>query len=104
MAEELLEQGERDERLYEVLLRYLEDSDSGLRPDAKEMLDRHPEFAADLKEFLAAEEQVEHLAAPLREVAKSVLQNTIHAGETPDLNLDESALRAKGVRRLWRWL
>jgi serine/threonine protein kinase len=57
---------EREERLHEVLLAYLEADARGQAPDMREFLDAHAEFAEELSEFLACRQRVESIVAPLR--------------------------------------
>jgi serine/threonine protein kinase len=58
---------DRDERLNEVLLEYVEAVQQGQPPDRTRFVAEHPEFADELKEFFAARDQVDRLAAPIRE-------------------------------------
>jgi hypothetical protein len=60
---------EREKRLNQVLLAYLEAIQEGRVPDRRQLLSDHPEFTEELKEFLALRDQIDRLAAPLREVA-----------------------------------
>ena len=73
---------ERDERLQEVLLAYVEAAENGPAPNREEFLARHPEFAAELAEFFANQDQFDGLAAPLRWVAQAMLQATPLPGDT----------------------
>src|SRR6516165_9849569 len=57
----------REERLGEIAFAYLHSLENGQAPDAQDWLKRYPEFAADLTQFLADEETLENLAAPLRQ-------------------------------------
>jgi WD40 repeat protein/serine/threonine protein kinase len=61
------ESSERDRRLDEVITAYLKAIEAGEMPDRQEWLARHPDLAADLAAFLTAQDQVDQLAAPLRE-------------------------------------
>jgi serine/threonine-protein kinase len=65
--------GEAD-RLYEVLLNYLESLERGCRPDAAALLAGHPEFAPELQEFLETQDRVEGLTAPLRQMSQAIVQ------------------------------
>ncbi len=58
---------EREERLNEVLLDYLEAEACGQAPDTQQFLENHPEFADDLADFLACRQRVENIVAPLRD-------------------------------------
>ena len=42
-------------------------------PDATEWLARHPEYATELKEFLATHNRIENLAAPVRQLSGEIL-------------------------------
>src|SRR5262245_44620366 len=57
---------DREEQLTAILLEYVEAVQAGATPDRRELLVRHPEFAAELREFFAGRDQLELLAAPLR--------------------------------------
>ncbi len=65
-----------EERLYEVLLDYLESSERGSPPDTAELLGRHPEFAPEIKEFLDTQNQIHDLTAPVRQASLSLMQAT----------------------------
>jgi serine/threonine-protein kinase len=69
-----MDPGARDERLYEVLLDYLESSEQGARPDPAEWLGRHPEFAPELREYLETQNHLDGLTAPVRQLAQDVLK------------------------------
>src|SRR5258708_22737361 len=62
-------QSQREDLLNRVLLAYVEAVQQGRAPDRRQLLSRYPEIAADLKEFFALRDQIDHLAAPLREAA-----------------------------------
>ncbi|HWG42256.1 MAG TPA: serine/threonine-protein kinase [Gemmataceae bacterium] len=59
---------EREERLHEVLLAYLEAEARGQAPDTRQFLEAHVEFAEELADFLASRQRVESIIAPLRDV------------------------------------
>src|SRR5262245_58783375 len=61
----------REQRLQEVLVAYLEAVERGQPPEARELLARHPEFAAELTELLANHARLDGLAAPLRAIAEA---------------------------------
>src|SRR5713226_7681592 len=67
MSNESLESPERQERLQEILLGYVEAAQAGAAPDRASFLAAHPEFAADIVEFLASYDKLNRMAAPLRE-------------------------------------
>src|SRR5262249_10556953 len=57
---------DREQRLAEILLTYVEAAEAGQAPDRRELLSRHPEVATELAEFFAGRDEVEQGAAPLR--------------------------------------
>jgi serine/threonine-protein kinase len=61
----------RNQRLQEVLVAYLEAAERGQAPSSEDLLARHPEFAAELAEFLTNRAHLDGLAAPLRAVAEA---------------------------------
>ena len=65
------ELSERDERLGEIVFACLQAIEQGQPLDHREVLARHPEFAAELAEFFAERAELQRLAAPLREVARA---------------------------------
>src|SRR5688572_4911943 len=67
MSADPTDAGRKLERLEEILLGYVEAAQTGAVPDRQTLLARHPEFAQDIVEFLASYDQVNRLAAPLRE-------------------------------------
>jgi serine/threonine protein kinase len=70
MNGEQTETTDRDERLNAVLLAYVEALERGETPNRYELLAANPEFAAELLEFFKGRDQVDQLAAPLREAAR----------------------------------
>src|SRR5947209_17318373 len=60
---------EREGRLDEVLATFVEALDSGLLPDRREWLVRHPEFYDELTDFFSGHDALERIAAGLRDVA-----------------------------------
>jgi serine/threonine protein kinase/Leucine-rich repeat (LRR) protein len=72
----------REERLFEVLLDYLESSEHGRPPDSAEWLARHPEFAPELREFLDTHSRLENLTEPVRSMSR-ILRETVHSVPSP---------------------
>jgi serine/threonine protein kinase len=60
-------QTERDERLQEVLLAFLEAQERGEVPDPLPILATHPDLADDLAAFIAGQDRLVQLASALRE-------------------------------------
>jgi serine/threonine protein kinase len=58
---------EREDRLNEILLAYVEALQAGQAPDQGQLLADHPEFRAELAAFFEGHNEVERLVAPLRE-------------------------------------
>jgi hypothetical protein len=56
----------REQRLYVILLNYMEAVERGDAADAAELVAGHPEFAAELQAYLEASEWLELLMARLR--------------------------------------
>src|SRR5215468_2997031 len=70
MAEGHSEVVEKDRRLDEVVFAYLRDAEAGRAPGRDEWLAQHPDLAGELTDFLANQERLERLAAPLRQVTR----------------------------------
>jgi serine/threonine protein kinase len=62
---------DRETRLNAVLLECLEALQEDRAADRRELLARHPEFTDELKEFFSLREQIDRLAAPVRDAAFS---------------------------------
>src|SRR6516165_9134499 len=67
MRDEITESLQAQERLHEILLSYVESAQAGAAPDRLAFLAAHPEFAADISEFLASYHQLNRMVTPLRE-------------------------------------
>jgi serine/threonine protein kinase len=67
MNEETADSPQEHDRLQEILLRYVEAAEAGSAPDRQTFLAAHPEFAAEISQFLAGYHQLNRMAAPLRE-------------------------------------
>src|SRR6185503_21202042 len=57
---------DHQERLNQVLANYLEAAETGTAPDRDTWLAGHPDLAAELADFLTAQERVDHFAGPFR--------------------------------------
>jgi serine/threonine protein kinase len=80
MTRELTNGSERERRLNEVLLAFVEAAQAGRPPDRREVLAAHPDLRAELEEFFAGHDAVERLAEPLREAAREGLFPTEDPG------------------------
>jgi hypothetical protein len=60
---------DREQRLQEVLLAYLEGIEAGQQPDRQHFLGGHSDLAVELSEFFAQQDKLKRLAEPLRRVA-----------------------------------
>jgi serine/threonine protein kinase/ketosteroid isomerase-like protein len=67
MSEDIAKLPQSQERLQEILLKYVEAAEAGAAPDHGSVIAAHPEFAQDIGEFLANYDQLKHMTAPLRE-------------------------------------
>src|SRR5438270_11492045 len=57
---------EREQRFQEVIADYLEEQEAGRAGDLPALLLRHPDLADEITAFFAHQDQVAHLAGPLR--------------------------------------
>jgi eukaryotic-like serine/threonine-protein kinase len=80
MADEPMSPAEREQLLDGLVAAYFEAAEGGQRPDSAQWLARHPELAQELAEFFAAQDRLERVAAPLRQVAQ--------AAAAPDETID----------------
>jgi serine/threonine-protein kinase len=97
---EVLDPIDSDERLAQILLDYLESAENGPRPDAAEVITRHPEFATELQDFLETQNQIESLTAPVRQVAQEIIQASRHGQDLAPEAAPPPAGPARPARRL----
>lgn len=62
----MIPESEREQRLSEVLLDYVEMWEAGREPNRQQVLAAHPDLRAELEAFLASHDEMERLTAPLR--------------------------------------
>src|ERR1700722_14454767 len=89
----------REDRLYEVLLAFVEAREAGLEPDQSELLKAHPDLYDDLVAFFSSHDEVERLTAPLRDLG---LQNKDGRSEYPLTNTLNAELGRLGDFQLIR--
>jgi serine/threonine protein kinase len=63
----------RDDRLNDVLLNYLEVCETGREPDRAALLAAHPDLREDLATFFAGRDEIERLAGPVRDHGRQSL-------------------------------
>src|SRR5690348_15578718 len=88
-------EAERDLRLNEILLRYVEAVEAGEAPEQREFLIRHPDFATELRDFFAGRERIQQLASPLRTAAQAVMFAQAPPSETEPRSFGEFELLAE---------
>jgi hypothetical protein len=62
---------DREERLNEVLLAYMDEFEAGRTPARQQLLKQHPDLRPDLEAFFAGHDEIERLVAPLREPSRT---------------------------------
>jgi WD40 repeat protein/serine/threonine protein kinase len=70
MALETGNNEEREQRLQEILVHYVDALEQGHAPDPKEFLSRYPEFAPELEDYFAGCRQLDQFSAPLQGVVR----------------------------------
>jgi hypothetical protein len=68
---ERADKGGREQRLYEIVLGYLEAAERGETADPAELQGSHPEFAAELQGFLESCGWLERLTEPLQRALRA---------------------------------
>jgi serine/threonine protein kinase len=77
---------EREERLNEALLAYVEAREAGRKPDRGQLLASYPDLRSELEEFIANHNEMERLAVALREGDETGAEPRADAGvDAPDL-------------------
>jgi eukaryotic-like serine/threonine-protein kinase len=80
---------DRDQQLMLILDAYLQAVESGTAPDRREWLAQHPEFAAELSQFLDEQESLMKLTEPLHAVAARAGLATALGSDCPEAKRNE---------------
>jgi len=78
---------DRDDRLNEVLLAYVEACESGREPDRAELLTAHPDLRDDLAAFFTGRDEIERLAGPVRNHNRHTVDDAPENRSVPDSEL-----------------
>ncbi len=89
-----------EDRLYEVLLGFVESREAGREPDRCELLKAHPDLHDDLSAFFASHDEVERLTAPLRDLG--LQREDDRSGHSPAVSPLNSELGRLGDFQLLR--
>jgi eukaryotic-like serine/threonine-protein kinase len=68
MTEDTSGESGREQKLHAVLAAYYEATERGDDPDRRILFDRHPNLAVELADFFAVQDEIHHMAVPLRAV------------------------------------
>jgi hypothetical protein len=74
---------EHEQRLGEIAFACLQELEQGRAPNRAELLARYPQFAAELAEFFTGRDELDRLAAPLREAARAADTSAAAPDATP---------------------
>jgi serine/threonine protein kinase len=67
MNDDPTQQQTREERLQEILLKYVEAAEAGRAPEPQQFIAQHVQFAQEIADFLAGYQHLNTLATPLRD-------------------------------------
>ena len=93
MTKAYTNEAEREQRLNDILLAYLEAVEAGHVPDRRQLLALYPEFASELSEFFDGRDQMEVMSAPLRDCGSCNITRT-----APDARTTSASATAACVR------
>ena len=65
---------DRDQQLEAVIADYIRACESGLSPDRREILERHPEHADELRQFFGQRDRMNQMAEPIRGFGDALAQ------------------------------
>jgi serine/threonine protein kinase len=71
MTKAFISEAEREQRLNDILLAYVEAVEAGHVPDRRQLLALYPEFASELSDFFEGRDRIEVLSGPLRDFSRS---------------------------------
>jgi serine/threonine protein kinase len=83
MTTQLTDNPNGQSQLIEVLLAYVEARQGGQEPDRTQLLAAHPNLRDDLEAFFASHDEMERLAAPLRDDAKRAAPSPSVSSQIP---------------------
>ena len=94
MIDDPLSQANREERLNQVLLAYVEDAQAGRTPDRRRLIESNPDLKAELEEFFDGQDEVSRLMARA-EAGSGLLTAALEFEESEDrtVTLPRRALR-----------
>jgi serine/threonine-protein kinase len=87
---------DREQQLDEIITAYLKAADAGQPPDRRQLLERYPELAEDLRLFFADQDALDRLTTPLQAVALAAraVATPPGGGDTPGDGAEEKTLPA----------
>src|SRR5258708_7831715 len=62
-----------DAQLERVIADYIRECEGGALPNRRQILDRHPELAEELRQFFAQRDRMNQLAAPIRQFGDALI-------------------------------
>ena len=97
MSSEYGNSSDRQQRLEQVLVAYLEAAESGHAPDQQEFIERHAEFADELAEFFAGGRQIDELAASIRAAVGSDDAGPVAPFDAPTTGVGTSSVEGAEI-------
>ncbi|HEV3162932.1 MAG TPA: hypothetical protein VGZ22_02745, partial [Isosphaeraceae bacterium] len=91
MSVDAVDHAEREQRLSQVLGAYFEAVEAGQAPDPQALIQRHPDLAAELRDFFAHQARFDRMVEPLRAAHSGFPPSSRSAVEIATLMLDDSA-------------
>jgi serine/threonine protein kinase len=94
VSDEITQTRQGQDRLQEILLKYVETAEAGAAPDRQAFVAAYPEFADELADFLASYDQLNRLTTPLRPI--DARRANLEAIQTDQRNKQNSGESAQG--------